>query len=92
MSMELSIIYRVVYQPHETFKVFIGRGRIEVFVPILIIAIYNMARTYFSFPSYGTYSSFELFVGLITVFLYSVITMLLFPLIETICFDLGVRS
>jgi hypothetical protein len=82
--MELSIIYRVVYDPRRTLEKFAQRPYYEALIPALAIALFFAVRAYLGMLEEGSVGPVAAIFGLVAVFMYSSCGMLIPPLLNAL--------
>jgi len=82
MKMDPSRIHRVLYAPGPTFQEFAQRPRYEALVPVLIVSLVSSVRAYVGMLGEGATGAGFAVIGLVFVFMYSVIGMVAPPLMN----------
>jgi hypothetical protein len=82
MNMDPARIHRVLYAPGPTFQEFAQRPRYEALVPVLIVSLVSAVRAYVGMLGEGTTGAGFAVIGLVFVFMYSVIGMVAPPLMN----------
>jgi hypothetical protein len=82
MKMDPALIHRVLYAPGPTFQAFAQRPRYEAFAPVLIFSLVSAVRAYVGMLGEGATGAGVAVIGLVFVFMYSVIGMVAPPLMN----------
>ena len=82
--MNVSIVWRVIYDPRRTFEEFIRSPHVEALIPPLVLAVTATVQGGLEASQRGSPSSIGLLVGSLYAFVFVAVAFLIAPLINTL--------